>query len=75
MSLHTYEDCQKLLRRLDGKKEVTVYGGGMVALETATALLERGLKVRIVVRSRIARGYFDEEIGNFIGAVLRAERG
>jgi phenylglyoxylate dehydrogenase epsilon subunit len=71
MSLHTYEDCQKLSRRLNGKKEVTVYGGGMVALETVTALLERGLKVRIVVRSRIARGYFDEEVGTFIEGVLR----
>jgi phenylglyoxylate dehydrogenase epsilon subunit len=69
--LHTYEDCQKLLTRLNGKKEVTVYGGGMVALETATAFLERGLNVRIVVRSRIARGYFDEEVGTFIEGVLR----
>jgi len=69
--LHTYEDCQKLLTRLNGKKEVTVYGGGMVALETATALIERGLRVRIVVRSRIARGYFDEEVGTFIEGVLR----
>ena len=69
--LHTYEDCRKLLRRLNRKKEVTVYGGGMVALETATALIERGLKVRIVVRSRIARGYFDEEIGNMIRTILQ----
>jgi phenylglyoxylate dehydrogenase epsilon subunit len=69
--LHTYEDCQKLLRGLKGKKEVTVYGGGMVALETATALIERGLRVRIVVRSRIARGYFDEEIGNMIRTILQ----
>jgi len=69
--LHTYEDCQKLLTRLNGKKEVTVYGGGMVALETATALIERRLRVRIVVRSRIGRGYFDEEIGNRIGTILQ----
>jgi phenylglyoxylate dehydrogenase epsilon subunit len=56
---------------LNGKKEVTVYGGGMVALETATALIEKGLKVRIVVRSRIARGYFDDEIGKIIAAILQ----
>lgn len=71
MCLHTYEDCQELLRRLNGKKDVTVYGGGMVALETATALIEKGLKVRIVVRSRIARGYFNEEIGNIIRTILQ----
>lgn len=71
LCLHTYEDCQELLRRLNGKKEVTVYGGGMVALETATALIEKGLKVRIVVRSRIARGYFDDEIGKIIAAILQ----
>lgn len=71
MCLHTYEDCQEFLRRLDGKKEVTVYGGGMVALETAAALIEKGLKVRVVVRSRIARGYFDEEIGGIIGTILQ----
>jgi phenylglyoxylate dehydrogenase epsilon subunit len=71
VGFHTIKDSRELLKKLDGKKEVTIYGGGMVALEIATALLERGLKVKIIVRSRIARGYFDEHVGAFIELVLR----
>ncbi len=71
VGFHTIKDSRELSKRLDGKKEVTIYGGGMVALEIATALLERGLKVKIIVRSRIARGYFDESVGAFIELILR----
>lgn len=73
IGFHTIKDSRELSKKLDGKKEVTIYGGGMVALEIATALLERGLKVKIIVRSRIARGYFDEQGGAFIELVLRQQ--
>jgi len=73
VGFHTIKDSRELSKKLDGKKEVTIYGGGMVALEIATALLERGLKVKIIVRSRIARGYFDEHVGAFIEWVLRQQ--
>jgi phenylglyoxylate dehydrogenase epsilon subunit len=71
VGFHTLKDSRELSKKLDGRKEVTIYGGGMVALGIATALLERGLKVKIVVRSRIARGYFDEQVGAFIELILR----
>ena len=71
VGFHTLKDSRELSKKLDDKKGVTIYGGGMVALEIATALLERGLKVKIIVRSRIARGYFDENVGAFIESVLR----
>lgn len=73
IGFHTIKDSRELSKKLDGKKEVTLYGGGMVALEIATALLERGLKVKIIVRSRIARGYFDEQGGAFIELILRQQ--
>jgi phenylglyoxylate dehydrogenase epsilon subunit len=71
VGFHTIKDSRELSKKLDGKKEVTIYGGGMVALEIAAALLERGLKVKIIVRSRIARGYFDEDVGTLIELILR----
>lgn len=70
-SFHNITDWRDLVEKLAGKKEIAVYGGGMVALEVAAALLERGLMVRIIVRSRIARGYYDEAVGAFITSVLR----
>jgi phenylglyoxylate dehydrogenase epsilon subunit len=70
VGFHTIKDLRDLSKRLNGRTEVAIYGGGMVALEIAVALLERGLRVKIIVRSRIARGYFDEPVGAFIEGVL-----
>ncbi len=72
-SFHNITDWRELAKKLVGNKEIAIYGGGMVALEIAAALLERGFMVRIIVRSRIARGYFAEEVGTFIESVLRLQ--
>ena len=72
---HTYKDFQGLARLLGKKKEkeVLIYGGGLVAVELAMCLLERGNRVTIVVRSRLLRGYFNEYVGGVIQDTLRAK--
>jgi phenylglyoxylate dehydrogenase epsilon subunit len=70
LGFHTLADCRRLLRELRTKTEVTIYGGGLVATEVAMALLERGCKVQLVVRSRILRSYFDNEAGGLIEQLL-----
>ena len=73
LGFHTIADYKRLAQQLRGKKEVTIYGGGLVALELATALVEMGYKVKIVVRSRIARRYFDEDAGALIEDIFRQQ--
>ncbi len=70
--LHTFGDFQRLVRLLgrEKEKEVLIYGGGLVAIELAMGLLERGNPVSIVVRSRILRGYFNEYVGGVIEDIL-----
>ena len=74
VQLRTFGDFQRLVRLLgkENKKEVLIYGGGLVAVELAMALLERGNPVSIVVRSRILRGYFNEYVGGVIEDTLRS---
>lgn len=74
LKFHTLADCERLVRQIKGKKEVLLHGGGLVAMEIAMALLERGCSVKIVVRSRILRKYFDEEAAGIIENIF-SERG
>ncbi|MFQ6033734.1 MAG: NAD(P)/FAD-dependent oxidoreductase, partial [Candidatus Bipolaricaulia bacterium] len=76
LPFHTLEDCRALQRRLaDGAEvEVAIYGGGLVAVELAIALLEAGQRVKLIVRSRILRRYFDADAGSLIEDSL-SERG
>lgn len=71
---HTLKDCRRLLRALrkPGKKVVTIYGGGLVAMEIAEALIERGCAVNIIVRSRILRSYFEPHVGTMIHNIFSA---
>jgi NAD(P)H-nitrite reductase large subunit len=73
--LRTFGDFQQLARLLgkENEKEVLIYGGGLVAIELAMGLLERGNPVSIVVRSRILRGYFNEYVGGVIEDTLRGK--
>lgn len=71
LGFHTMTGYRKLAHQLKTKKEITLYGGGLVALELATALLESGHQVKIVVRSRLLRRHFDADIGMFIEDLFR----
>lgn len=68
---HSLGDCRRLIQSLDSGAEATIYGGGLVATEVAAALLERGCRARLIVRSRILRMYFDEDCGAAISGVLQ----
>jgi len=71
LGFHTLADYEKLAKQLDGKKDVAIYGGGLVALEMATALLESGYQVKIIVRSRLLRRLFDKGVSGLIEDIFR----
>lgn len=70
LPFHTLGDFRILQRQLIGRKDITIYGGGLVAMELAIALLEAGYPVRLVVRSRILRRYFDPAAESLIRAIF-----
>jgi NAD(P)H-nitrite reductase large subunit len=55
---------------LIGKGHVAVYGGGLIAVEIAVHLLEAGYQVELIVRSRVLRQYFNQEVGDQIEDIL-----
>jgi len=72
---HTLRDLQALDRSLEGRKEseVLIYGGGLVAMGVGQALIRRGIRVKVVVRSRVLRRYFDLEAGTLIDGVFSSQ--
>jgi phenylglyoxylate dehydrogenase epsilon subunit len=73
VGFHTLADCRKLLEELENKNSVVIYGGGLIAIELAASLLEKGCQVKIIVRSRILRRYFDQDAGDIIEDILGSE--
>jgi len=70
LPFHTLGDFRRLQQRLTGKRDITIYGGGLVAIELAIALLEAGYRVTLIVRSRILRQYFDPEASDIMRDIL-----
>lgn len=70
--IHSLEDCRYLIDQLDGTKEVAILGAGLVAVEVAIGLAEKGCPVTLIVRSRILRVYFDEDADGIIKDILTA---
>jgi phenylglyoxylate dehydrogenase epsilon subunit len=68
---HNLSDYHKLKKELAGKKEVVIYGAGLVAVELAMCLLENGYAVKNIARSRLLRRYFNQQVGNFIEDTFR----
>jgi len=67
---HTLDDCERLQKLLADKKEVAIYGGGLVSLEIAAALLEAGYRVNIIVRSYIFRRYLDKKTSESVERIF-----
>lgn len=62
IGFHIMDDCLALIGQLKGTKRVTILGAGLVAMEVAAALREKGNKVSVIApRERILRSYFDVE--------------
>ena len=71
---HTIDDYVRI-KQLKNKSKITVLGAGLVGMELAIALVEKGHEVSVVApRERVLRNYFDTEIGNYI-INLFAEKG
>ncbi len=70
LRFHTLDDYHRLSGRLDGDRNVTVLGAGLVAVELAIALVERGNRVKVIGRGRPLRAYFNEQAGGYIRDIL-----
>jgi phenylglyoxylate dehydrogenase epsilon subunit len=68
---HTLGDCERLQKLLADKKEVAIYGGGLVSLEIAAALQEAGYRVNIIVRSYIFRRYLGKKSSEDVERIFR----
>ncbi|MFC1949391.1 NAD(P)/FAD-dependent oxidoreductase [Chloroflexota bacterium] len=66
LNLRTLDDYHRLDKSLENGTEVAILGAGMVAMELAMTLAERGNKVKIIGRGRPLRVYFDEQAGGYI---------
>ncbi len=73
LTFHTLRDYRLLQQQLLSKKDIAIYGGGLVAIELAIALLEAGYPVKLIVRSRILRRYFDLEAAEIIKGILTSK--
>lgn len=68
--IHTLKDCRHLIDQLKDTKDVAILGAGLVAIEVAMGLVEKGCRVTLIVRSRILRVYFDEDADSIIKDIL-----
>lgn len=73
MVFHNVVDYRNLVEKLSQDTVVLIYGGGMVAMGLAANLLKKGIPVKLVVRSRILRRYFNKDAGDLIAGLLREE--
>ena len=73
LGFHIMDHYRKLLQQLENKRNVAIYGAGLVAIEVAMALLERGYSVKVIVRSRVLRRYFDKDVGTVIEDIFRGQ--
>lgn len=63
LGFHVLDDCLALIEQLKkGARRVAILGAGLVAMEVAAALREKGHEVHVIApRERILRSYFDLE--------------
>jgi len=71
LGFHTISDCQKLLKELPDKNNVAVMGAGLVGMEVAIGLVEKGCRVTIVEKEpRLLPLYFDQEAESLIRTIF-----
>ena len=67
LGFHTLCDYHKLVRLLTNKAEVIILGAGLVGMELADAICEKGHKVQVIEKEgEILPLYFDQPAGNYI---------
>ncbi|HHY90260.1 MAG TPA: NAD(P)/FAD-dependent oxidoreductase [Clostridiales bacterium] len=73
-SLRTFKDLTDIQNYLRDCREVAVVGGGLLGLEAAWALKERGLKVHILQRTGyLLEKQLDEELADYVREWLERE--
>jgi phenylglyoxylate dehydrogenase epsilon subunit len=71
LGIHTLDDCRRLLNELTGKTDVTILGAGLVGVEVAVSLVDRGLRVTIIEKEpSLLPLYFDPEAGEMIKGIF-----
>jgi len=73
VGFRTLDDYRCLVEQLNGKKRAVILGAGLVAMEVAMGLAEKGCRVDVVARSRVLRAYFDVEAEALIKEIFRGE--
>ncbi len=63
----TLDDCSGILKRADTSKRAVVIGGGLLGLEAAKGLLNRGLEVHVLhVMSHVMEAQLDAAAGSIL---------
>ncbi|NJE31384.1 NAD(P)/FAD-dependent oxidoreductase [Thermococcus sp. 18S1] len=65
LTLRTLKDAKLIKERLEEEGEITILGGGFIALELAGNLAKAGYRVRLIHRGRTLLG-LDEELSGII---------
>lgn len=67
LEFHIMDDYINLTKQLKNRTKVTILGAGLVGMELAVALSDRGHEVSVIApRERILRRYFDAKVGSYI---------
>jgi NADPH-dependent 2,4-dienoyl-CoA reductase/sulfur reductase-like enzyme len=62
------QDVTKIHKALEGKREVVILGGSFIALEAASALVDRGLRVTIAAKEQLP---FAKQFGDRAATALK----
>ncbi len=66
-NFRTLTDCRRLLRELEGKKNVAILGAGMMGMKIAAALLGKGYRVSIIEKEQgVLSSHFNDEAEIYI---------
>ena len=65
----TLDDCDAILKYIPGRKTAAVIGGGLLGLEAARGLMERGMQVHVV---HLMNHLMEMQLDRMAGAILRS---
>lgn len=72
-TLRSYDDALEIRRQCEQTKKAFIVGGGVLGLETASALAKLGCSVAVSVHSYPLSRQLDQEGGQFLDAILGKE--